>query len=160
MRTRLRYVFLLAISAATAGCNVKHSGDVSNSPAPAESGTVAAVPEVPGELAGVVDRLKQVAANVKLDGDGFVSEVDFRGTILDDDGVLQLAGLDRLQSLLLNDTIITDASLIFVGRLNTLRNLDLRGCRVSNDGMAHLSGLTNLRALRLSGAGDWARWRP
>ena len=62
-----------------------------------------------------------------------------------------LRGLRRVQSVLMNDTAITDAGLEPIGKLDTLRNLDLRGCPVSNTGLVHLKGLKKLKALRLSG---------
>jgi len=128
MRPRLRNALLLATVMAIAGCNAKPSSGVGSPPVLDDGGTVEAVPAVQGEMAGVVEQLKQLATNVKLDADGFVTEVDFRGTTLDDDAVMQLAGLNHLQSLLLNETMITDVGLAFVGRIKSLRNLDLRGC--------------------------------
>ena len=73
MRTHLRFASLLTLSIAVIGCNGSRSDDVSSSPARGGNGTVEAVPAIEGDPADVVGQLKQVAKNVKLDGNGFVN---------------------------------------------------------------------------------------
>lgn len=98
-----------------------------------------------------VKALKAIATELKQDPEGFIVEVSFRGAEIDDAALDHIVGLRRVQSVLLNDTKITDKALQAVGKATTLRNVDLRGCKVSNAAISHLAGLTNLRALRLSG---------
>ncbi|MEO2022421.1 MAG: hypothetical protein ABGX05_11425, partial [Pirellulaceae bacterium] len=134
-----RFVMLLGLGL-LAGCN--SSTETPTNPAPA----------VDLDDAAAVKALEAVATSLKRDGDGFVIEVNFRGTTIDDGPLQHLLGLQRLGSVLLNETSITDDGLTTLGKISTLRNLDLRGCQVSNDGIEHLGDLTGLRALRLSGA--------
>jgi len=98
-----------------------------------------------------VTALKELATSLKHDSDGYVVEVNFRKTTIDNSALVHLAGLWRLKSLLLNETAIDDAGLETIGKIGTLTNLDLRGCKVSNRGVAHLVRLTKLRALRFNG---------
>jgi len=97
------------------------------------------------------EAIEAAATSVKKDGDGFITEVNFRGSSVADVDLDKLTWLTRLQSVLLNDAKISDDGLKPLGEILTLRNLDLRGCPISNDGLAHLTNLKNLRALRLSG---------
>jgi len=101
--------------------------------------------------ADAVKALESLATELKKDGEGFVTEVNFRGATIDDSALGHLVGLRRVRSVLLNETTITDDGLVAVGKTTTLRNVDLRDCKVSNAGIAHLTGLTDLAALRLSG---------
>jgi len=98
-----------------------------------------------------IEALKRLATSMKQDGDGYVVEVNFRKTTIDNSALVHLTGLRRLKSLLLNETKIDDVGLATLGKISTLTNLDLRGCKVSNVGMEHLTGLSKLRALRLNG---------
>lgn len=98
-----------------------------------------------------LEALQALATELKRDGEGYVSEVSFRGAAIDDGALVHLLGLKRLRSVLLNDTAVTDEGAATLGKLSTLTNLDLRGCKISNAAAANLAGLTNLRALRLSG---------
>ena len=98
-----------------------------------------------------VDKLAAHATSLKRDADGYVVEANFRGTQVDDQGLVPLAGLRRLRAVLLNDTRVTDSGMVALGKIATLRNLDLRGCKIGNAGIAHLSDLQDLRGLKLSG---------
>ncbi len=116
----------------------------------AGSGAAGGPPPIPDDTAAV-DALKKVATSMRQDGDGLITEVNFRDSEVTDEAMQHLNGLRRIEKILLNDTAITDAGLEPIGQLATLRDLDLRGCPVSNAGMAHLKGLKKLKALRLSG---------
>lgn len=107
-------------------------------------------PPEPDDSAAV-DALKKAATSMRQHKNGLILEVNFRGAEVTDETMQHLLGLRRVESVLLNETAITDAGLEPIGKLTTLKNLDLRGCSVSNEGMAHLTGLKNLKALRLSG---------
>ncbi|MEW4486838.1 hypothetical protein AB1L42_02085 [Thalassoglobus sp. JC818] len=118
---------------------------------PPPSASPAPPPSVGGDDENMVQAIRRAAANVKVNSDGVVTEVDYRGKKINDEYLLILPRLSGLQSVLLNETEITDAGLETLGKIETLRNLDLRDCAISNDGLAHLVGLKELRALRLSG---------
>ena len=99
----------------------------------------------------LVESLTKAGAKLKQDADGNVLEVDFRGTDIGDEALAKVPELQKVRSLLLNDTNVSDAGLILAGKTRTLTNLDLRGCKVTNAGIASLGELSKLRALRLSG---------
>ncbi len=98
-----------------------------------------------------VAALTAVAAKLKRDRDGYVIEVDFRGTSIGDDALQHLSGLRHVRVVLLSATAITDVGANELGKISTLRDVDLRDCPISNAGIAPLSKLAELRALRLSG---------
>ena len=98
-----------------------------------------------------VAALTALAAKLKRDRDGYVIEVDFRGTSIGNDALQHLSGLRRVRVVLLSETAITDVGAIQLGKISTLRNVDLRNCPISNAGIAPLSEIAELRALRLSG---------
>ncbi len=106
---------------------------------------------MPAEDAEAVKEIEALASAIKTDKQGWVVEVDFRGTPVTDEQLEPLLKLKKLRSVLLNETPITDQGLKTLGQIGTLTNLDLRDCKITNDGLAHLTGLTNLKALRLSG---------
>lgn len=111
----------------------------------------AAKPKTVSDDVASVEALEAAGAKFKKDGNGNVTEVDFRGTSAGDDVMIHLAGLPAVRSLLLNDTDVTDAGMQAIGKLETLTNLDLRGCAITNQGVSSLAGLSNLKALRFSG---------
>ena len=148
MNDHYKYLLLLIGLSLLIGCN-QQTDPASNSQTQ-DAPQAKSEPEVSDDAAAV-EALEAAATSLKRDGNGFVTEVNFRGTTIDDAPLQHLAGLPKLTSVLLNETAITDDGLATLGKLNTLRNLDLRGCQISNDGIAHLENLTGLRALRLSG---------
>ena len=77
----------------------------------------AAKSEDPDDAASVT-ALADLEAKLKKDGDGFVTEVNFRGLDVDDTALTHLAGLPHLKSLVLQDTEITDAGLETVGKIS------------------------------------------
>ena len=98
-----------------------------------------------------VEALGGLTKGLKRDGEGCVTEVDFRGAAIDDGALAHLSGLRRVRSVTLAETGVTDAAVATLGSIATLQALDLRECKLTNAGIAHLAGLTNLRILRLSG---------
>lgn len=152
---------LMLLIAGSVGCQQQtptpEAGDLNEAQQPAAVSTESGPPnEAPATVAIpddpiAVAAIEKVAVSVKKDAEGFITEVNFRGSDVADDDLPHLTGLQRLQSILLNEATITDAALIPIGKIQSLRNLDLRDCPISNDGLTHLTNLTGLRALRLSG---------
>lgn len=99
----------------------------------------------------LVAKIEQVATAIKKNSNGVVTEINYRGSEVTDEHLGLLPGLIGLESLLLNEAKISDAALIPIGEINTLKNLDLRDCPIGNEGLEHLTRLENLKALRLSG---------
>lgn len=62
----------------------------------------------------------------------------------------QMPVFDRVKSVQLDFTKITDADLIQLGGLTRLERLNLNGTDVTDAGLHHLGGLTNLEVLRLA----------
>ena len=131
------------------GCGTDETPSVGDGQAENKAAETAAT--VPPDDAATLTALEKLGAKLKRGGDGRVTAVTLRGVELPADDLAPLTSLTNLQSVLLNDTAVTDGGLLPIGAVTTLRNLDLRGCGISNDGLAHLVGLTSLRALRLSG---------
>lgn len=119
---------------------------VATSPPDSQDNATQAEPDDPKSI----ETLTATATELKKDGDGFVTEVSFRGATIDDSALEPLAGLRRVRSVLLNDTAVTDAGMAALGKVATLQNIDLRGCATSNAGLASLTALKDLKALRLS----------
>lgn len=76
--------------------------------------------------------------------------LDLSGTPIDDEGLKQLAGLD-LVTLILNDTRVSDASLLAIEGMTHLRGLELRGTQVTDYGLTIVGHLVHLRHLVLTG---------
>lgn len=97
-----------------------------------------------------VEAIEKLGGKIKKDGNGLVTEVDFRGTEVADGDLGALAGLKNLRSLKLSETKITDAGMPAVTELKSLTNLDLRECKIGDEGLANIAALSKLKALRLS----------
>jgi len=146
-------ILLLAITASLiSGCKPTAAPTGSSPPGtdPSETVTAPRVAPEPDD-AGSVSALEEAGAKLKKDGDGLVIEVDLRGTTIGDAALENLVGLQRVRSVLLNETAVTDAGMATVGKVATLQNVDLRGCTISNAGLEPLTALSELKALRLSG---------
>lgn len=143
---------LFAILALIAGCKptATPTGTTPGNTGQSETVTTPEVTADPDDAASV-SALEESGAKLKKDGDGFVIEVDFRGTSVGDSALEPLAGLHRLRSVLLNETAVTDPGMTTLGKISTLQNVDLRGCTISNAGLEPLAVLSQLKALRLSG---------
>jgi hypothetical protein len=68
----------------------------------------------------------------------------------DDSLVVHFRGLNRLESLDLSHTNISDAALAEIGKLHSLKMLHLDGTQISDAGLAHLGGLSELVRLDLN----------
>ena len=149
-----RHQFVALVVAAL--CSVLMSGCGENTPSKETSAPAVTVTEqpavvTPADDATAVAALEAAGAKMKKDGNGNVSELDFTGTTAGDSELEHLTGLQALRSLKLNETGVTDAGMIHVGKVTTLNNLDMRGCSIGNAGLEPLADLIALRALRLSG---------
>lgn len=134
---------VFGILLASTGCT-----DTKTESGPA-SGSQAAAQEDPAALAAV----ETLKGKVTRDADGFVIDVDLRGTAADDESLPVLAPLTRLRSLHLDELPITDAGIASLKSFKgPLASLDLRDCALTNAAMEHLAGIKSLRAIRLSGA--------
>ena len=60
---------------------------------------------------------------------------------------MHLKDLTNLETLVLNDTQITDVGLEHLKGLTKLKKLSLRNTRITDAGLVHLKGLTNLESL-------------
>src|SRR4051794_25430208 len=67
--------------------------------------------------------------------------LDFWGTQVTDAGLKDLAGLKRLQSVVLDHTRVSDAGLKHLGRLESLQRLTLIRTQVTDAGLKDLAGL-------------------
>ena len=62
-----------------------------------------------------------------------------------------LRGLDKLQTLDVSNSKVSDKGLYHLSELIELRSLDLDGTEITDEGLTHLSKLKNLQTLELSG---------
>jgi serine/threonine protein kinase/Leucine-rich repeat (LRR) protein len=91
------------------------------------------------------DSLKPLASVTNL------RVLNVRGNVaVNDAGVQALRGNKNLQSLNLNDCLITNASMPHIAEFTELKHLDLGGTRITDAGMAHLRKLTKLEAVCVS----------
>ncbi len=79
-------------------------------------------------------------------------EVDFRNSIVTDAHLQYLQSLKMMVTVVrLRETRITDAGLVHLGKITTLKRLHLEKTAVTDAGMQHLSGLKELDLLNLFG---------
>ena len=91
-------------------------------------------------------------ARFKIDRDNALVNVSFNGPRFGDADLAHLEGADRLHSLYLPGTRVTNAGVKeHVSRLTALRNLYLVETAISNAGLEHLHALPNLAVLYLDG---------
>ncbi|MCA9111809.1 MAG: hypothetical protein KDA52_17785, partial [Planctomycetaceae bacterium] len=82
--------------------------------------------------------------------------LDLDETAVTDAGLVPLLKLPQLRGLTLrfyygfNDPGITDAALLTLRQMQTLRYLDLHGVPITNDGLQQLAGLTKLKRLSIN----------
>ncbi len=113
---------------------VPQGGPVGGRAVPAQNSP----PRWPGWL---VDRLG-------VDYFGHVVEVDLFGRA-SDAKMAQIGQLDRVKTLILCQSPVTDAGLVQLEGMAELEGLHLGGTGVGDAGMAHLEGLTGLKQLKL-----------
>jgi Leucine-rich repeat (LRR) protein len=127
-----------APSTATPGASVKANSEVASAPA--------------AEDAAALKALEDVESKVQRDAEGFIVDIDLRGTTATDATLIPLSALKRLRSLHLDELPITDVGVATIATYQgPLANLDLRGCTLTDAAMTSIAQLKSLRALRLSG---------
>jgi hypothetical protein len=62
---------------------------------------------------------------------------------------LRMAAMKNLESLMMQDTPITDAGLVHLRGLTSLRELHVQNTAVGDKGLIHLEGLSNLKDLQI-----------
>ena len=67
------------------------------------------------------------------------------------DGLVQLRGLTKLQTLDLEFLGLTDAKLVHLKEMNNLQKLSINFTKVTDAGLVHLKGLSNLNVLKITG---------
>ena len=111
------------------------------------------------EQARAITEIKKLGGKVTVDksspGEPVIS-VDlqnrpFIGPRVTDAGLVHLKGLTTLRTLNLSKAYITDAGLENLKGLSQLESLTLRGTQVTDTGLAVLKGLANLQSLDLGG---------
>ncbi len=133
--------------------------DWQSTPAP---GTLPGKPPVPRwlvELIGVdyFGHIRAVSLHKATDATmaqvGQLNRLDtvlLRASSVSDTGLAHLSGVANLSILDLSHTQVTRAGLAHLKDLNKLGVLDLAGAQVTDDGLAHLKGLSNLMQLNLN----------
>ncbi|MBS0266244.1 MAG: hypothetical protein JSS02_30220 [Planctomycetes bacterium] len=79
-----------------------------------------------------------------------LTSLSLSSTRVTDAGMADLLDLVRLEWLEIGNTEIGDPGLSNLRRMSKLEHLDLHGTRLTDAGLAHLAALTNLRFLNLS----------
>jgi hypothetical protein len=82
-------------------------------------------------------------------GEYYIYKVGGRDTF-DDDDLLRVKPLARLEELILRDTQVSDVGLENIRSFERLKIVDLRNTNVTDAGLEHLEGLTNLWDLSLN----------
>ena len=94
--------------------------------------------------------LKQLAATMQRDDEGHVIAVSLQSKKFADDDLKHLTVLRHVEDVNLYETPITDAGLVHLRRITTLRRLNLGFCRKLTDrGIKQLKPLENLEFLNL-----------
>ncbi len=113
----------------------------------------AAIVEIILRVVGSIDRETSGPQWLRQWGIKFdrVDTVNLCGTNITDNGLRHFNGLTNLTALYLGQTNITDDGLKHLSRLANLESLNLSGTQISDEGLKHLSSLTNLKSLLLDG---------
>ncbi len=85
-----------------------------------------------------------------LPGPGVPFGVYFKGSLVTDAALDQIAELEQLHTLTVSETTVTDRGLKALAGLVHLQILNLSNTAVSNEGLKHLAGLKELRKLGLT----------
>lgn len=103
-------------------------------------------------LAFAADWFEQQGARVERNGRGEIASVDLTGAWVSDADLERLAGLTKLNRLVLAHTRVTDAGFAHLAGLKTVRELDCYYAEFfTADALAHLSGWQSLERLVLRG---------
>lgn len=113
-----------------------------NVPASSES------PEISADDASAIEEL---GATVNKDGDGKVVSIDTRTAPgFGDEQLSLVTSFDRLTSLSLENSVVTDEGLATVKEIPSLKTLNLRKCaKITDAGLEHVAELPNLERLIL-----------
>ncbi len=96
-----------------------------------------------------------LGGKLQRDEDGYIIDLDLRGTEATDEDLSAFVSLQRLRSVHLDKLPITDQGIQTLATYKgPLVNLDLRECQLSNAAMETLATISTLRAIRLSGTGN------
>ena len=99
------------------------------------------------EIEKIGGSVRKIAANVDWKEAAF----HLSGTELTDDGLANVAKINKLTWLNLRGTKITDAGVAHIAGLTDLKRLHLEKTAIGDEGLKHLVGLTNLEYLNLYG---------
>ena len=96
-----------------------------------------------------LDAITNFGAFVILDESDEISLIDLGGTKITDADLVNLKGMTSLKSLTLKGTKISDTGLEHLKGLTRLKILNLDNTNVSDTGLEHLKGLSSLKWLYL-----------
>ena len=142
----------LVLGVLVAGCGAS-SSDEAPKPPEASSGAEEAAaeppePEASEPVAELPELDPEVARRINAMVESGGSELDLINTQVTDAGLVHLSGLTSLRELYLGDTQITDAGLAHLRGLTSLRELDLINTQVTDAGVASLEqALPNCRII-------------
>ncbi len=98
-----------------------------------------------------VSLIEQRGGKADVDA-GRLTKADLADSEFTDQDIRTLSSCETLESLLLNNTAISDDSLPMIGALERLKSLDLRGTPVTGTGLEALRACKQLKVLKLSGS--------
>ncbi len=104
----------------------------------------------PEDVRGVKEQLEKLGAIIRVNEQDRIILVDFSFASITDAGLVHLEGLTSLRQLVLRNAPITNAGLVHLERLTSLKILVLTGTPVTDAGLVHLKGLTDLTFLALN----------
>lgn len=78
--------------------------------------------------------------------------LSMESTLIDDEGLVALRGMRRLEILNCDHTGVSDAGLRHLVGLTNLESLTLRSCHITDDGLRRLYGMHRLEELNLDGS--------
>jgi len=102
--------------------------------------------------ANVGDWIAQEGGSITRDASGQVVAIDLTGSWITDADLRRLESFNRLRSLNLTRTKITDVGMEHLAKLTSVTDLNLYFAEyITEDGIAHLKGWTSLERLNLHG---------
>ena len=103
-------------------------------------------------VCGAADWFEQQGARLERDGRGEIASLDLTGAWVSDADLERIAGLTKLNRLVLAHTRVTDAGFAHLASLKTVRELDCYYAEFfTADALAHLGGWQSLEHLVLRG---------
>lgn len=142
-------MLLLVVMLVTAGCSESKNRPSAETPK-GSSGDTPATPAA--EDAAALELIDTLKAKIQRDTQGYIIDVDLRGTAATDDSLPVLSPLTRLRSLHLDGLPVTDSGIsALIGFKGPLASLNLRDCSIGDSAMETLAGIRTLRAIRMSG---------